>query len=98
MLESLQSNFPLNESWTEGISWNKPKGGFFLTMTLPFDIDPWLLKECIEKYGVVFCPMSFFCLNPKRGEGQIRLTFSNLSKEKIRESIKRLACFVKDKL
>jgi (S)-3,5-dihydroxyphenylglycine transaminase len=46
---------------------------------------------------VIFCPMRNFYLD-KGGENEIRLTFSNLSLEKIEQGVKQLAAFLKSKV
>jgi (S)-3,5-dihydroxyphenylglycine transaminase len=94
MIEALESHFPGMES----VHWNKPVGGFFLTMNVPFKITNELLQECVEDYKVIFCPMSFFYINEEVGARQLRLAFSNLSIEKIKEGIDRLAKFIKSKI
>ena len=82
---------------TEAVKWNKPAGGFFLSMDIPFEMTDELLKECVEKYAVIFCPMSFFCLDSSRGTRQIRLAFSNMTAEKIQQGVQRLSAFIKAK-
>jgi (S)-3,5-dihydroxyphenylglycine transaminase len=94
MIEALESHF----SGTEGVQWNKPVGGFFLSMKVPFAITNEFLQECVEEYRVIFCPMSFFYINEAVGARQMRLAFSNLSIEKIKEGINRLAKFIKSKI
>ena len=95
MLESLAHHFPSTEAWAEKIKWNRPVGGFFLVINLPFKVTAELLKECVENYSVIFCPMSFFCLDPEAGAYQIRLAYSPRTHEEIREGIGRLSDFVK---
>ena len=80
------------------VKWNIPKGGFFLTLTLPFEINENSVMECASKYGVIFCPMSFFYINGVGGENQIRLAFSNLKPEEINIAISRLAKYIESKL
>jgi (S)-3,5-dihydroxyphenylglycine transaminase len=94
MIDALELHFP----GMDAIYWNKPVGGFFLSMNIPFPITNELLQECVEEYKVIFCPMSFFYINEEVGARQVRLAFSNLSIEKIREGIHRLAKFIKSKL
>lgn len=98
MIESLALHFPAGEAWTEKIKWNRPVGGFFLVIDIPFKMTPELLKECVDNYSVIFCPMSFFCLDPETGSHQIRLAYSPRSHEEIREGIQRLARFIKDQI
>jgi (S)-3,5-dihydroxyphenylglycine transaminase len=93
MLACLEEN--LGE--TEGVRWNRPEGGFFLTLDLPFDFTDECLVGCARDYGVVVCPMSFFSLTPGR-ERQVRLAFSYVTGEQIAEGIARLARFVRDRV
>ena len=98
MVESLALHFPSTEAWTEKIKWNRPVGGCFLVVNIPFKMTPELLKECVEDYSVIVCPMSFYCLNPETGAHQIRLAYSPRSHQEIRDGIERLARFIKDKI
>ncbi|MCP4152116.1 MAG: aminotransferase class I/II-fold pyridoxal phosphate-dependent enzyme, partial [bacterium] len=97
MIEAFQREFPAGESWAKKVKWSKPDGGYFLVVDIPFNMTDELLKECVEKYQVICCPMSFFCLDEEAGANQIRLAFSNLSIEKIAEGMRRLATFIKNK-
>jgi (S)-3,5-dihydroxyphenylglycine transaminase len=78
-----------------GISWNRPKGGFFVRMRLPVDADEELLAVCGRQYGVLWTPMRNFYLN-NGGRFEIRLSCSYLTDEEIDEGIRRLACFLRD--
>ncbi|MGE5339929.1 MAG: PLP-dependent aminotransferase family protein [Candidatus Omnitrophota bacterium] len=98
MMEALAHYFPSSESWTEGISWKKPQGGFFLAVTIPFEMSDRLLGECVKDYSVIFCPMSYFCLDESVGAYQIRLAFSNLYPDVIEKGISQLAAFIKKQL
>lgn len=75
-------------------SWNRPAGGFFLTVELPFEFDATCLEECARDFGVVCCPMTFFALAAGR-ERQVRLSFSYVSPADIEEGIARFARFVR---
>jgi len=57
MLECLEDRFGGGRS---GVQWNCPEGGFFLTLDLPGDFGAAELEECVARYGVIVCPMSFF--------------------------------------
>jgi (S)-3,5-dihydroxyphenylglycine transaminase len=98
MLAALSAYFPTSQSWTKDIKWNIPRGGFFLVLDLPFEITDALLKECVQQYSVIFCPMSFFCLDSGKESRQIRLAYSNLSTKKIEQGIARLSAFVKNQI
>ena len=80
-----------------GVHWNRPEGGFFLTLTLPFDFDEECLQSCARDHGVIVCPMSFFSLASGR-EREVRLSFSYVTPEQIEEGIRRFAAFVKGRV
>lgn len=80
-----------------GVCWNRPEGGFFLTVRLPFEFGDDCLQACARDHGVIVCPMSFFALSPGR-ERQVRLSFSYVTEEQIEEGIGRFARFVRDRL
>jgi (S)-3,5-dihydroxyphenylglycine transaminase len=79
-----------------GMSWNRPEGGFFLILTLPFEFTDDDLTACARDYGVIVCPLRFFALSPGR-ERQVRLSFSYVTEEQIEEGIARFARFVRDR-
>jgi (S)-3,5-dihydroxyphenylglycine transaminase len=79
-----------------GVRWNRPAGGFFLTVNLPFAFEDACLQACARDYGVVVCPMSYFALTAGR-EAQVRLSFSYVTEEQIEEGIGRFARFVRDR-
>ncbi|HSG40499.1 MAG TPA: PLP-dependent aminotransferase family protein, partial [Thermoanaerobaculia bacterium] len=81
----------------EGVRWNRPEGGFFLTVTLPFDFTDDRLTECARDHGVIVCPMSFFALTAGR-ERQVRLSFSYVTGEQIEEGVRRFSRFVQGAL
>lgn len=83
--------------WASHIKWNHPKGGFFITVKLPFEVGKEEVIECAEKFKVIFTPMSFFYLN-EGGENELRLAFSNLSLESIKIGVDRLADYIKNKI
>ncbi len=83
------------EAHLSGIAtWNRPQGGFFLTIDLPFAFDTDCLETCARDFGVICCPMTFFALAPGR-ERQIRLSFSYVTEEQIEQGIARLARFIR---
>jgi (S)-3,5-dihydroxyphenylglycine transaminase len=90
MLDALQEHLAL-----PGVSWQRPAGGFFLPMTLPFEFGPAELRRCALDYNVIVSPMRFFCMGRPRAN-QIRLSFSYVEPEEIRRGIADLARFVTD--
>lgn len=81
------------QHWATDITWNRPEGGFFIKMTVPFTIDNEAVVECARSYNVIFCPMRYFYLG-SGGENEIRLTFSNLSVTEIEHGVKQLSEFL----
>ena len=79
------------------VRWNRPEGGFFLTVTLPFEFTDDDLTACARDHGVIVCPMHFFALTPGR-ERQVRLSFSYVTEEQIDEGIARFARFVRERI
>jgi (S)-3,5-dihydroxyphenylglycine transaminase len=95
MLERLEHHFGADPVLRDRVSWNRPAGGFFLTMTLPFEFDDEHLQRCARDHRVIVCPMSFFSPKAERRR-QIRLSFSYVSSEQIDLGIARLFEFVSD--
>lgn len=77
----------------EVLRWTVPSGGFFLPLTLPFEFGVDELQACALEYGVIVCPMRFFCLSD-RLRSQVRLSFSHVTPDQIHEGVKRLSKFV----
>ena len=91
MLEALENYFPQRED----IEWTHPKGGLFLWVTLPENMDAGdLFHEAVDE-NVAFVPGENFYVNGK-GKNTMRLSFSSTSPEEIDEGIKRLAKVVKN--
>src|SRR6201997_4782075 len=92
MLEALSQYFPPEVTWT------RPKGGLFLWMTLAKGMDSQRLFETALRENVAFVPgESFYAPNGHREDAnrQLRLNFSAVELERIREGIRRLSVAVK---
>ncbi|MEN2744478.1 PLP-dependent aminotransferase family protein [Sinomonas halotolerans] len=88
MLSALAAEFPAEATWTT------PDGGFFVWVTLPEGIDTYpLLHEAIDA-GVVFIPGAAFTSSDEPSN-RLRLAFSGVAPEQIREGVKRLAPVVR---
>jgi 2-aminoadipate transaminase len=88
MLAALEREMP------EGVSWTRPKGGFFLWVTLPEGLDSTeLVHEC-RKNNVDYIPGPAF-YSDGSGTRSLRLSYSAVSPQQIDEGIKRLAGVVK---
>lgn len=84
------------EKFSEMVKWEKPEGGFFIVVELPFSVNHQDVFECVKNYGVIFMPVSFFALAPELWSNKIRLSFSYYTPEKITEGIRRLALFLSE--
>lgn len=92
MLEALETFMP------EGVSWNRPQGGFFVWLRLPEGFDAKaLLPKAIAKAGVAYVAGSAFFDGPE-GRRTIRLAFSQQEPEAIRVGIQRLAELVREEM
>lgn len=76
-----------------GPKWNRPQGGFFLTLDVPFRADDAALDRSAREFGVLWTPMAYFYPGGG-GERQLRLSFSGLTPARIREGVGRLARFI----
>ena len=92
MLAALDKHFTAH-GLTDRMTWNRPGGGFFLTVDLPFVFDEKAVAECAGDYGVIVCPLSFFALAPGY-EKRIRLSFSYVDPERIDQGVERLARYL----
>ncbi|MFE0208296.1 aminotransferase class I/II-fold pyridoxal phosphate-dependent enzyme [Streptomyces sp. NPDC058985] len=93
-LRQLDACFPSDDRAALGISWNRPDGGFFLAVDVPFRADDAALTRSAEEFGVIWTPMSYFYPGGG-GEHTLRLSVSYLSQADIHEGIARLARYVK---
>jgi (S)-3,5-dihydroxyphenylglycine transaminase len=76
-----------------GVRWNRPTGGFFLTLQVPFRADEAALTRSAEQFGVIWTPMRYF-YPWGGGLHGIRLSTSYLSRTEIEDGITRLAAFI----
>ena len=84
MLAALDADMPA------GVHFTRPLGGLFLWMTLPERLNArTLLDECVRQ-NVAFVPGGAFYPNGDH-ENTLRLNYSNMPVERIREGVRRLA-------
>ncbi len=77
----------------EGVTWSRPRGGFFVVISLSREFTAENLIEVARDFGVIVTPMSFF--SPSGGlSDKIRLSFSNVTPDQIRAGVKRLADYL----
>lgn len=83
MLSCIEEFFPKN------LSYSKPEGGLFIWVELPEFVDSReLFTECLTN-NVAFVPGTPFFPNTTKNNA-LRLNYSNMPKEKIREGMKRM--------
>jgi len=84
MLEELQAHMP------DGVVWTRPRGGFYVWVTLPDGIDSSGVFDLCLKRGAAFVIGSAFDPQARRNN-TIRLAFSHTAEEKIAEGT-RIIC------
>jgi (S)-3,5-dihydroxyphenylglycine transaminase len=92
-LRRLDERFPEERRARLGLRWNRPTGGFFLSVHTSFRADEAALTRSAQDYGVIWTPMSYF-YPAGGGEHAIRLSISYLSEAEIDEGVARLARFI----
>ncbi|MGA5004567.1 PLP-dependent aminotransferase family protein [Streptomyces koyangensis] len=93
LLDALERHFPAERRAELGVSWNRPDGGFFLVVDVPFAAGHKALELSARAFGVLWTPMGDFHLDGG-GTRQLRLSCSSQSPEAITEGIARLAAFI----
>jgi 2-aminoadipate transaminase len=91
MLEALVEHFPAAATWTE------PSGGLFIWATLPDYIDTGDLLAKALRSDVAFVPGTAAYVDD-RGKNSMRLNFSGVNDEEIREGIKRIGRVIKEQV
>lgn len=92
-LRQLDRRLPAAERERLGVRWNRPTGGFFLTVQVSFETDEAALTRAARNHGVIWTPMRYFY--PSGGGNRtIRLSTSYLTPAEIDEGIARLAAFI----
>jgi (S)-3,5-dihydroxyphenylglycine transaminase len=92
-LRCLDARLPAPRREALGVRWNRPTGGFFLTVRVPFRADNAALARSAEKFGVLWTPMSYFYPDGG-GDRALRLSTSYLTTADIEEGTARLADFI----
>jgi (S)-3,5-dihydroxyphenylglycine transaminase len=96
LLVAMRNHFSEAPNAPQGVSWNRPEGGFFVTVNLPFEFSMSLVEECAATTGVIIAPMSLFAFSTARFCA-IRVSFSAVALEDIDEGVARLASFVRER-
>jgi (S)-3,5-dihydroxyphenylglycine transaminase len=92
-LRQLDQQLPAGRRERLGVRWNRPTGGFFLVVHVPFETDEEALTRAARNHGVIWTPMRYFY--PSGGGNRaMRLSTSYLTPAEIDEGIARLAAFI----
>ena len=86
----------LAETMPEGVRWTHPEGGLFLFLTLPEGFDSVAFYDKALDAGVAYVAGSFF--HTKGGLNTMRLNFSFMTPERIRDGIRLLASLLHEVL
>lgn len=76
----------LEQYMPAGVTWTHPQGGLFLFLTLPEGFDSVAFYDAALDAGVAYVAGSFFHTDGK-GRNMMRMNFSFMSKERIKEGI-----------
>ncbi|WP_223619950.1 PLP-dependent aminotransferase family protein [Lysobacter sp. ESA13C] len=89
----------LGEAFSDdcGVRWNRPDGGFFLSVQMPFAFGQAEVERCASEFGVIPMPMSYFALDSTQN-ASVRMAFSNVSDEQIIHGVDRFSRFVHGRL
>jgi 2-aminoadipate transaminase len=85
----------LSEHMPKGVSWTRPEGGLFLFLTMPEGFDAVKFYDKALDAGVAYVAGEFFHPDGS-GKNTMRLNFSFMSEERMREGIELLAGLIKD--
>jgi 2-aminoadipate transaminase len=92
MLDALAEHFPREATWT------RPEGGLFLWATLPDYIDTTdLLARALREESVAFVPGRAVYVDG-RGGSSMRLNFSGVGDDDIREGVRRIGKVVREQV
>jgi 2-aminoadipate transaminase len=92
MIAALERHFPPQASWTE------PNGGLFIWATLPAYIDTGDLLAKALGENVAFVPGQAAYVEEGRGANSMRLNFSGVGEDEIREGIRRIGAVVSEQV
>ena len=77
-----------------GIRWNRPTGGFFVTLKTTVNLDHGALRQCAVEHGVLWTPMRDF-YDGHEGDQAMLLSYSFVPTGQIREGVARLRRFLR---
>jgi 2-aminoadipate transaminase len=85
----------LGEYMPPGVTWIEPGGGFFVWVTLPDGLTASELLPIAARHGVGFLPGRFFYPAADGEDQSLRLSFSVLPNDRIREGVSRLGAAIR---
>jgi len=91
MLEAIENFMP------EGVTWTHPEGGLFLFLRLPERFDAVKFYDVALTAGVAYVAGNFFYTDGN-GKNTMRLNFSFMTEQRIREGVELLAKLIKEEL
>ncbi len=84
LLQALERHMP------PGVTWTRPRGGFFVWLTLPEGVRSGPLRQAARAHGVLLVPGTGFFANGG-GERNLRLAFSFVPPDEIERAVVILA-------
>ncbi|WP_297464001.1 PLP-dependent aminotransferase family protein [Thermococcus sp.] len=87
----------LEEFMPEGVEWTRPDGGMFIWVTLPEGIDTKVMLQKAVSKGVAYVPGEAFFAH-RDVKNTMRLNFTYVPEEKIREGVRRLAEVIEEEI
>lgn len=87
----------LEEHMPEGITWTHPEGGLFLFLTMPEGFDAVRFYDRALEAGVAYVAGEFFHPDGS-GKNTMRMNFSFMSPQKIKEGVELLARLLYDEI
>jgi (S)-3,5-dihydroxyphenylglycine transaminase len=95
LLAALEDEFP--DAAELGLCWNRPTGGFFVVMQTRREMDHTALHRSAAHHGVLWTPMRDFYAG-HHGDRQLRLSCSHVATDQIRDGVRRLGGFLRERL
>jgi (S)-3,5-dihydroxyphenylglycine transaminase len=97
LLRGLERRFGTDDTFRGKVTWNSPLGGFFVVVTVPFQVDDHVLEHSAEDHQVLWTPLRHFYDDPSAAN-QLRLSCSDLTNEEIEMGLDRLAGLVNEQV
>lgn len=87
----------LSEYMPDGVTWTHPEGGLFIFLTLPEKFDAVKFYDTALSAGVAYVAGNFFYTDGS-GKNTMRLNFSFMTSDKIKQGIPLLASLIKGEI